>query len=610
MVSLLIAVLSVGQVIFISPSGNDGASGGESSPMRTIEAAMVALKGVPQAKIEVLAGDYILPNMVSIGKDYAGLTIEGRSGANPTFYGGIEVKGWIEDGKLLSASIPDPVAVNGARMLMVEGQLRPRSRMPAAGEFKHESVFDVPWMSTTGGGWKRKPTDVELTTMKAKPSDIGPWLEPASAEVTVYHMWDESCVGVASVDLSSGGIRFSSPCGHPPGAFAVQKYVVWNTKQGLTKPGQWFLDRKAKRIYYWPLPGENPKNLKAYLPTLNVLFGLVDAQGVTLKNLNFKVANVSLKAGGFGAGAYDGAITAATSSHLRLENISVQSVAGTGIKLWNCPDASVENCRASDTGAGGIRVEGDRSVVEDCFVSHVGIQYPSAIGLWVGGRDAICSHNEVTDTSYSAILGAGEGHLISDNYIARAMLTMHDGGGIYFGFSGHVTVRNNLVEDIIDTGLYGASAYYLDEQAHDCVVEGNVSIGITRPSQNHMARHNTIQGNLFLNSSDMRMDFARCTDYTIRNNVLDSPGSLNLRLSPDGASSIAANVFGGSKGVSRVTLNQYAEVSTNPLEKALNWFDRPRITQQKKRVWKVIGPDSRARVWDMSQVGPRSKSKG
>lgn len=576
--------------------------------MRTIGAALSALKGVSQATIEVRAGDYLLPGTILIGKDHPGLTVEGATEAKSTIYGGVEVQGWVQEGNLLSAPVPEAVAANGARMLMVGNRLRPRSRMPAVGEFKHDSVFDVPWMSTTGGGWKRKPTDSELTSMQAKPADIGPWLDPANAEITVFHMWDESCVGVASVDLVGGNVRFSSPCGHPPGAFGVQKYVVWNTKQGLTKPGQWFLDRKAKRVYCLPLPGETASNLKAFLPTMNVLISLADAQGVTLRNLNLMVANVPLKAGGFGASEYDGAITGSTCSHLRLENIGIQAVAGTGIKLWNCADSVVTNCRTADSGAGGIRSEGDRSVVQDCTVSRVGVQYPSAIGMWVGGRDAITTHNEVVDTSYSAIVGAGEGHLISDNYIARAMLALHDGGGIYFGTAGHVTVRNNLVEDIVDTGGYGASAYYLDEQAHDCVVEGNVSVGITRPSQNHMARQNALLGNLFLNSGDMRMDFARCSDYKIRNNVLDATGSLSLRLAPDGASSIAANVFGAVGGVIRITLDQYAEKSTSPLERTLNWFERPRIRQPKKRVWTVAGSDGTVRTWDMSHVGPRGIS--
>ena len=52
-------------------------------------------------------------------------------------------------------------------------------------------------MSTTGGGWQRRPTHEELTTLQYRTGDLGDWLETTNAEITVFHMWDESCVGVA-----------------------------------------------------------------------------------------------------------------------------------------------------------------------------------------------------------------------------------------------------------------------------------------------------------------------------------------------------------------------------------------------------------------------------
>ena len=55
-----------------------------------------------------------------------------------------------------------------------------------------------------------------------------------------------------------------------------------------------------------------------------------------------------------------------------------------------------------------------------------------------------------------------------------------------------VVLRGNYIHDIVDMGGYGASAYYLDEQAEDCLVEGNLSVRVARPSHNHMARKNTL----------------------------------------------------------------------------------------------------------------------
>ena len=74
---------------------------------------------------------------------------------------------------------------------------------------------------------------------------LGPWLDLKNAEITVYHMWDESVVGVKSLDPATQVIRFANPAGHPPGAFGVHNYVVWNVREGMTAPGQWYLDRTA-----------------------------------------------------------------------------------------------------------------------------------------------------------------------------------------------------------------------------------------------------------------------------------------------------------------------------------------------------------------------------
>ena len=146
-------------------------------------------------------------------------------------------------------------------MLEMNGRFCKRARLPEQGVFTHESVFDVRWMSTTLGGWERKPTDEELGTLKYKAGDLGPWLEPRNAELTVYHHWDDSMVGVASIDHETRTVTFSSPSGHPAGAFAshvphANTYVVWNIREGLTEPGQWYLDRARGCAVYWPLPGE------------------------------------------------------------------------------------------------------------------------------------------------------------------------------------------------------------------------------------------------------------------------------------------------------------------------------------------------------------------
>ena len=150
----------------------------------------------------------------------------------------------------------------------------PPARLTPAwtGAFRHCSTFDGRWMSTTAGGWDRKPTDEELTHMRYQSEDLGPWLDVNNAELTIFHAWDESLVGLTAIDHEQQVLTFANPSQHPPGAFGnwqdhANTYIVWNVREGMTRPGQWYLDRTADKVVYWPLAGESAKSLMAVAPT-------------------------------------------------------------------------------------------------------------------------------------------------------------------------------------------------------------------------------------------------------------------------------------------------------------------------------------------------------
>ena len=234
-------------ILFVSPLGNDAWSGrldrpnGERTdgPLATIQTAVEQFRqegAHEQRSIVVQQGRYYLEQPIELKPDDHGLEIRGAENADVVIHGGRLIGNWQRDGDTFwSANLPEVQDGNwDFRLLVVNDRLCPRARLPKEGIFTHLSVFDVPWMSTTGGGWQRKPTAQELTTMKYRPEDLGDWLDVKNAEVTVYHMWDESVVGIVRNDDLAGQtcLTFSKPCGHPPGAFGVQKYVVWNVREG------------------------------------------------------------------------------------------------------------------------------------------------------------------------------------------------------------------------------------------------------------------------------------------------------------------------------------------------------------------------------------------
>jgi len=257
-------------VVYVAPDGNDWWSGRLSrpdaaltdGPVATLEAACrIALSQDPgeSRRVVVHTGQYFFDEPLLLTAADSELIVEAAPGADVRLYGGKRVTGWKKDGeKFYCVELPGVSQGNwDFRALVVNGRFCRRARLPENGFFTHLSKFKVSWMSTTGGGWKRKPTKQELTTLKYRPDDLGPWLDVKNAEVAVYHMWDESLVGLAGIDTESKILTFSSPSSHPPGAFGVDKYVVWNVREGLTQPGQFYLDRTAGKLVYWPLPGED-----------------------------------------------------------------------------------------------------------------------------------------------------------------------------------------------------------------------------------------------------------------------------------------------------------------------------------------------------------------
>jgi hypothetical protein len=119
----------------------------------------------------------------------SGLYLTSAPGENPVLFGGQRLTGWQCEGEhwqavdlpvfpriekpASDASEPDRWQI---RMLDVDGQWMPGARFPSKDFLEHSSEFPVPWMSTTGGGWKRQPTTEELTRLNYPPGQLGVWL--------------------------------------------------------------------------------------------------------------------------------------------------------------------------------------------------------------------------------------------------------------------------------------------------------------------------------------------------------------------------------------------------------------------------------------------------
>ncbi|MDP6355046.1 MAG: right-handed parallel beta-helix repeat-containing protein [Planctomycetota bacterium] len=544
----------------VSPNGNDAWSGRRTEPVRgdgpmaTIRAALVTSRkhaGKPR-RIQLAAGRYYVKQTLVLEANDAGLTIEGAGQGKTVVYGGQRITSWRRDGeRFWVADVPEVKTGKwDFRALVVNDRLCPRARLPETGRFTHETRFPVRWMSTAGGGWERKPTQEERTTMQYRAGDLGPWLSVRNAEVTVYHMWDESMIGVKVHIPATRTLTFSSPCGHPPGAFGKRTYVLWNVREGMKKPGQWYLDRDAGQIVYWPLPGEDMSKAIAVAPRVETIFELRGIKtkpvpDIALKSLTLTTTTTPCKAGGFGASRYRGALHAAWGERVVIANVEITNTAGHAIREWGSRDLRIEDCHLHHLGAGGLRGGGGTGRIEGNRIHHIGMLYPSAIGLSASGREGtyVIRRNEIHDTPYSAMAIGGTGTIIEENLIYRCMQVLQDGAAIYVsGAKGNI-IRRNVARDIVKVGKgYGVSSYYLDEKCRDCIVEKNVSIGVERPNQNHMTLNCAIRDNVFINAGGMSLGTSRCAGLKFIGNTFQLDGALRIN-DPDAVTEWKGNLI-------------------------------------------------------------------
>jgi hypothetical protein len=410
-------------------------------------------------------------------------------------------------------------------------------------------------MSTTKGGWARKPTEQELTTLRIRPDAIPASVSERNAELTLYHSWDESLVGIRHWDREAGAITFSTPSGHPPGAFIAHSekartFALWNVREGMTTPGQWYLDRDAGRVVYWPLPGEEADAVVAYAPTSTSVLRLEGTEespvrDVLLRGLTVGLTTTPLVAGGFGALRFEGAIEGRHVERLRIDRVTVRWAGGQGIRLAGCRSVKVSGCTVQETGAGGLCLSGTDGTVERTCVHHIGRTYASALGLRVSGSDWRVRRNTLHHTPYTAINAGGQRLRFEHNRFHHIMEELDDGAAIYIFAGGTCELRGNYTHDLRDEQVH---AYYLDERCTGCLVQGNVAENVCWPIHNHMATDCELKENVCVSSGRMRISFANCHGFVLTRNVFVCPGELVLAPSYTGVRRLRSNVFFSGEG--------------------------------------------------------------
>lgn len=551
-------------IFYLDPEGDDRQDGrspvvsGGHGPCLSLPAVVSAVRraGVTEARIELGGGVYPMREPLLLLPDDPGhLTFAAAVGAEPVLDGGcrLEADGMTRlNGRAVCVfRIPERIAVRGVvDQLFVNGQRKRRCVLPKQGSYRlHEPAENMEHDYQCGAD-----------RFGVDPADFDPcWHDLAGMEAVLLHWWTEERMPVSGYDVAAGKLISSreSVYGMWP---QKSEYRLYNVREALTEPGEYYVDRHQRRLYYLPEAGEDAERLEAVVPSLGcfVLICGDPGRGRLLEEIHFE--GISFRHGGAGdpavsrcfdlgggampelenavpvrvspAGAKPAAAAQQSAVHLpgllmfhgarrcSLRNCRIGHSGWYGVAVnAGCSDIVVSGCEIHDLGGGGVRAGGgDGSAPEqvshhltltDNHIHHCGQLHHSAVGIGLfHWRGALIEHNRVHDCYYTGIscgwvwgYGASvSGEIrIGHNHIYNiGQGLLSDLGGVYLlGVQPGTRIYNNRIHAVTASN-YGSTAIYLDEGSAHVVVENNLAYDCDRHVFSmHYGRENMVRGNVF-----------------------------------------------------------------------------------------------------------------
>jgi hypothetical protein len=314
-----------------------------------------------------------------------------------------------------------------------------------------------------------------------------------------YYDWADCTVGVASIDAKAREIRTAH--GTIYGYKEGQPFLVFNLLEELDAPGEWYLDRAAGLLYFYP-PSDPSRAVVELSMVEEPLLTMADVSNVTLQGLGFEL------------GRGDGLVLEG-GENCRILACTFRRLGGTGLSISKGKHHAVMASDLYTLGCGGMRVIGGNRatltpsghLVENCDVYDFGrIDRTYTPAVYVEGVGMRIAHNRFHDAPSSALRIEGNNHLVEYNDVYNVIRESDDQGGIDVflnpTYRGNV-FRYNFWHDIGNgKDVAGQAGIRLDDAISGTLIYGNVfyrsSDGHFGGVQIHGGKDNWVDNNLFV----------------------------------------------------------------------------------------------------------------
>lgn len=258
-------------------------------------------------------------------------------------------------------------------------------------------------------------------------------------------------------------------------AASANKFYVADLLEELDSPGEWFIDRTAKILYYYPENGIDASDKYELSVLSEPLISLDRSANIVVKNISFENTRGN-------------AIQAKNSDNITVLNCNFKNVGNNAVIAESCTNFSIDSSSFYNIGSNGVRVSGGDSdtltqannkIVNSYFekVGQVCRSYHGAVT--VSGCGNLVANNTMTDTPHQMIGYSGTYNRILYNDIKNACTDSGDMGAIYSGRSviwrGN-EIAYNYIHDIRSkySDYFLTAGIYLDDGLAGQKVHHNV----------------------------------------------------------------------------------------------------------------------------------------